>query len=94
MSAARKRARQATVSFPRQDSDPGIYDPSIYSWSGARVEPCFSHGLGLDLRLRAFDELLIAVRALREELIVIHCNKTGELTLRMAMMNNHRRGPR
>jgi hypothetical protein len=69
-----------TVPFPRQDNNLGIYDPSIYTLGAAhiisrfaRVEPRFAHGLAHDWP--AVDELLVVVRALREELVVIHCEK-------------------
>ena len=66
--------------LPRHGNDPGIYDPSIYTLGAAAcVEPRFAHGLGHDLP--AVDKLIVAVRALREELVLIHCEKTGELTL-------------
>ena len=57
----------------------------------ARVEPRFANGLGHDLP--RIDEQLVAVRALVEELVIIRCEKTGELTLRMVMVSKHRRGP-
>ena len=46
--------------------------------------------------MSAVDELLVAVRAVREELVVISCSiakKTGELTPRMVMVSNRRRSP-
>ena len=69
-----------TVPLPRHDNDPGIYGPSIYTpraahiiSQSARVEPPFAHGLGHDLP--AVDERLVAVRAVREEPVVINCEK-------------------
>jgi hypothetical protein len=64
-----------------------IYDPSVYTLGAATcVEPRFAHGFGHGLP--AVDKLIIAVRALREELVLIHCEKSGELTLRMVMVSD------
>lgn len=62
-----------------------------FSQSG-HIEPRFAHALRHDWP--AVDELLVVVRALREETGVVHCETPAKLTLRMVMVSNHRRSSR
>jgi hypothetical protein len=78
-SVACKRVRQPNRPLSRHDNDTGIYGPSIYT---LRVAHIFSglpaSNLALPTnsdmtgRLSTVDELLVAVRILREEVVVVH----------------------
>ena len=84
-SAARKRARQPKVSLllgtiTTQDSTIQAY----ILMERPTFSPVCPHRIRLYPRTRiyllAIDKLLVAVRTLKEELVVIRCEKTGELT--------------